>query len=131
MSIARNNASIEFDEATGTFSAKPQWVGINTAASGSGNFVGKGEITTAENAYATPTAGRTVVFEANALEIEIPDGDLTQYGSDLAVDGVIISVLYLMLHSAEPNTNGSNELTSAGGYSRAQIPISLWTVTAT
>ena len=117
MAFARNNNAIIF----ANISAVPTHLGMWTNITG-GSLLGS------DNATITPTpaVGDTVTFDANTIEIEIPDGELTDEGSNKAVDGFILGGIYLALHTGSPTT--SNQV-DVDGDIRKEIAANQWTVT--
>ena len=118
MAIARNDNDIVFVNIGGV----PADLGIWSASSG-GSLIGSGTPTFTP----APAVGDTVTFVANSIELEVPNGDLENFGSDRAVDGIINSTVYVSLHSAHPTL--SNQIT-ADGADRKFILTSAWTVSA-
>ena len=115
MAFARNNNAIIFANVSAVPTHLGMWTGLN-----SGSLLGS------DNATITPTpaVGDTVTFDANTIEIQIPDGELTDEGSNKAVDGFIRDDIYLALHTGSPTT--SNQVDVDGNVRNL---INQWTVT--
>ena len=122
MAEASNTAAIEFPPPTSDWD-DPTHVGLFATSDGT-VFLGSSALTDDVDA---PTTGAAVSFAANALEIEVPDGELASQGSNRAVNGIINGTVYVSLHSASPGSTGTNEL-SGNGYARVAIASSAWTV---
>lgn len=116
MAVARNNAALTFTN----ISAVPTHLGL-WSASTSGTLKGS----TPATITPTPSVGDTVTFAVNSIAVEIPNGELTNSGSDDAVDGFIANTLYVGLHTASPTT--ANQIT-VDGDDRKTIATSGWTV---
>ena len=119
MAVARNNSQIVF----ANISASPTVLALWSAATG-GVLKGSTPITWSP----VPGVGDNALIPVNSIAIEIPNGELTNSGSDDAVDGLIASTLYIGLHTASPPT-ASNQIT-ADGDDRKSIATSGWTVSA-
>ncbi len=101
--------------------ADPTFVGIWTAATG-GTFLGRVGLS---NDVDAPTDGATVSFAATMLVVEISNDDFTVAGAQQALNGYISGTRYISLHSADPGTDGSNEL-SGNDYARVAIASTAW-----
>ena len=100
---------------------QPTHFGVWSAASG-GDFLGGSALGSTVTA---PAIGADVEFAAGALDIEIPDGEFTTDGADLAIAGFIGTALYVSLHSSNPGSSGNNEL-SGGNYARVMVASAGW-----
>lgn len=119
MAIARNNVAVSFVNVGGV----PTHLGLWSASSG-GELKGS----TDTSITPTPSSGDTVTYAVNQISVNIPNGELTNSGSDDAVDGFIANTLHVALHSAAP-TSG-NQLT-ADDDDRKPLTTVQWTVSAT
>ena len=117
MAFARNTNAISF----ANVQEVPTDLGIWTASNG-GSLLGSSTATITP----TPVVGDTVTFDALEIEIEIPDGEFTDDGSNKAVDGFISGTVYLALHTDSPTT--SNQV-SVDSNNRKSIASGGWTVT--
>lgn len=103
----------------------PAYYGYWTAQNG-GIFVGRARITGSPPDFA---ANAVVRIPANRLTITVPvgtgEGRLSPAGAKWFLDETLENQVFVSFHSAEPNDDGSNELT-IGGYSRTGLVIASW-----
>ena len=124
MATATNTAIVQFPTPSANWTT-PTHFGIFTAIT-SGNFLGGDQLT---SVVVQPTIGANVSFAASALTVVIPNGELTNDGSNDALeDGLLGNSVYVSLHSADPAQTGANELTG-GAYARIVVAATGWTHT--
>ena len=125
MATIDNDNTIQFPTPSAAWS-QPTHFGLFVSASGSGaaNFLGGDQLSATVSA---PAIGADVQFAAGAFDITIPDatGDLTAAGAGKAADGVVSGGVWVSLHSADPGSTGTNELTG-GDYARVEVDEGDW-----
>ena len=120
MATRDNISAITFPTPTAAWLA-PTHYSLWTSMTG-GTFLGATPLT---GTPAAPAIGATVSFAAGALDITVPDGELSSVGGGRAAAGITSSTVYVSLHSSDPGDDGSNEL-SGGGYARVAVATGGW-----
>lgn len=121
MASATNSVAVNFPVPTGPWTAPTHYAIWDSASAGT--RLSGDQLT---GTPAAPATDNVVRFAATELTISLTGGDLTNSGQIAALNGFLAGTRYISLHTAAPSA--SNELTG-GGYARAPIAFSDWTIT--
>ena len=118
MATATNSGAITWEAAPQTAidgNADATHIGLWTALT-NGNFLGGEAIGTDLSAL---ILGEKYSIAASGLTITVPNTDYTSAGGQRVVGGMVSTIIYVSVHSADPGGTGANEITDLARVSIA------------